>query len=83
MIPLPSPTPTVRDALRAFAALVLDGTPPPVRLEDGVRAVQIAEACRRSAERDGAAVVVEKYGNYGVDEPKGSGQGVGLRGRQS
>ena len=42
--------PTVREVLRAFARLVLDGEPPPATLEDGARAVFIAEACRRSAE---------------------------------
>jgi predicted dehydrogenase len=60
-IALPAPTPTVREALRAFAALVLDGTPPRVRLEDGARAVQIAEACRRSAGEDGAGVAVDPF----------------------
>ena len=44
------PVPTVREVLRAFARLVLDGEPPPATLEDGARAVFIAEACRRSAE---------------------------------
>jgi predicted dehydrogenase len=49
--PLPvEPVPTVREALRAFVRLVLDGERPPVEIEDGARAVQIAEACRRSAE---------------------------------
>jgi predicted dehydrogenase len=47
------PVPTVREALRAFARLVLDGEPPPVDIEDGARAVEIAEACRRSAETGG------------------------------
>ena len=47
---LPEPVPTVREVLRAFARLVLDGEPPPATLEDGARAVFIAEACRRSAE---------------------------------
>ncbi len=48
-LPLPEPVPTVREALRAFARLVLNGDPPPVTLEDGARAVLIAEACRRAA----------------------------------
>jgi predicted dehydrogenase len=60
-IVLGDPTPTVRDALRAFVALVLDGTPPRVRLEDGARAVQIAEACRRSAATGGTAVPVDPF----------------------
>jgi predicted dehydrogenase len=52
------PTPTVRAALRAFARLVLEGEQPPVEVEDGARAVLIAEACLRSAAR-GTAVSVE------------------------
>lgn len=48
-LPLTEPVPTVREALRAFARLVLNGDPPPVTLEDGARAVLIAEACRRAA----------------------------------
>jgi predicted dehydrogenase len=45
------PAPTVREALRAFAALVARGERPRVEVEDGARAVLIAEACARSAER--------------------------------
>ena len=41
--------PTVREALRAFARLILDGELPPVTVEDGADAVLIAEACLRSA----------------------------------
>jgi len=51
------PVPTVREVLRAFARLVLDGEPPGATLEDGARAVFIAEACHRSAE-SGAPVEV-------------------------
>lgn len=48
--PLPvEVVPTVREALRAFVRLVLEGEPPPVEVEDGARAVLIAEACRRAA----------------------------------
>jgi predicted dehydrogenase len=43
------PVPTVRETLRSFAKLLLNGERPPVELEDGVRAVEIAEACRRAA----------------------------------
>lgn len=50
---LPEPVPTVREALAAFAALLVDGTSPPVALEDGARAVLVAEACRRSADQGG------------------------------
>jgi myo-inositol 2-dehydrogenase / D-chiro-inositol 1-dehydrogenase len=42
-------SPTVREVARAFARLVLHGEWPAVRLEDGARAVAIAEACMRSA----------------------------------
>lgn len=58
-IPLPAPVPTVCSALEAFARLVLGGAPPPVTLEDGARAVLVAEACARSAAADGARVDVE------------------------
>jgi predicted dehydrogenase len=54
---LPDPVPTVREVLRAFARLVLDGEASPVELEDGARAVLIAEACLRSAEAGGPATV--------------------------
>jgi predicted dehydrogenase len=46
---LPEPVPTVREALRAFLDLVRDGTPPPATVEDGARAVLVAEACYRAA----------------------------------
>ncbi len=47
-LPLAEPVPTVREALRAFVRLVLDGETPPVAVEDGAAAVLIAEACLRS-----------------------------------
>jgi predicted dehydrogenase len=47
---LPPVVPTVREALRAFVRLVQAGERPPVEIEDGARAVLVAEACRRSAE---------------------------------
>ena len=50
--------PTVREALRSFVRLVLDGEPPPVEIEDGARAVLIAEACLASS-RSGTPVPVE------------------------
>jgi predicted dehydrogenase len=49
-LPVGEPQPTVQQVLLAFARLVLDGEPPPVALDDGARAVAIAEACLRSAE---------------------------------
>jgi predicted dehydrogenase len=54
-IALPEPVPTVREVLRAFARLVRQGEAPPVTLEDGARAVLIAEACLESA-ASGASV---------------------------
>ena len=56
-LPLDEPVPTVREVLRAFARLVLDGEPPPATPEDGARAVLIAEACHRSAESGGPVAV--------------------------
>jgi predicted dehydrogenase len=58
---LPEPAATVREALRAFARLLLTGEPPPVAIEDGARAVLIAEACRRAAE-SGTRAAVEPLG---------------------
>lgn len=51
--------PTVLSALRAFVRSVRDGLPPPITLEDGKRAVEIAEACYISAAQGGRAVTVE------------------------
>ncbi len=51
-VELPAPAPTVREALVAFANLLQTGARPPISLADGVRAVQIAEACLRSAAQD-------------------------------
>jgi predicted dehydrogenase len=48
-IALPEPVPTVREVLRAFVRLVRHGEAPPASVEDGARAVLIAEACLRSA----------------------------------
>jgi predicted dehydrogenase len=47
------PVPTVREALQALAALLVDGIPPCTTLEDGVRSVLVAEACRRAAATTG------------------------------
>ncbi|MGH7819779.1 MAG: Gfo/Idh/MocA family protein [Candidatus Binatia bacterium] len=47
---VPSPVaPTVRETLRAFARALRSGEPMPIRLDDGLRAVAMAEACYRSA----------------------------------
>lgn len=48
-IPVEPPVPTVREVLRAFVAGVQHATPFPITVEDGLRAVAIAEACYRSA----------------------------------
>jgi predicted dehydrogenase len=50
-LPVPERVPTVREVLRAFARAIRDGSPMPVTLEDGLRAVAMAEACYRSANR--------------------------------
>lgn len=49
-VDLPDPVPTVREVLRAFVRLLLAGELPPVTVEDGARAVLIAEACRLAAQ---------------------------------
>jgi predicted dehydrogenase len=41
--------PTVAETLRRFARALASGAPVPIDLEDGLRAVAIAEACYRSA----------------------------------
>ncbi len=56
-VDLGAAAPTVREALQAFANLVLADETPPVTIEDGACAVQIAEACLRSA-ASGTAVAV-------------------------
>jgi predicted dehydrogenase len=48
-LPLPSPLPTVREVLRSFVHLLRAGEPPPAEIEDGARAVLVAEACLRAA----------------------------------
>lgn len=57
-IELPAPTHTVLAVLQAFAALLETGAAPLTSLDDGVRSVQIAEACLRSAADDGRPVDV-------------------------
>ena len=51
--------PTVFGTLRAFVRAVREGFPPPVTIEDGKRAVEVAEACYASAQQGGRIVPVE------------------------
>lgn len=44
------PVPTVRETLQTFIVGLLQNTPFPISVDDGLRAVAIAEACYRSAE---------------------------------
>lgn len=48
-LPVEVSVPTVREAIRAFVESVQHGVPVPVTVNDGLRAVAIAEACYRSA----------------------------------
>lgn len=52
------PVPTVREVLGAFTQALRDGQPMPIPLEEGLRAVAIADACYVSV-RTGAAAAVE------------------------
>ena len=54
---VPPPVQTVRAVLESFVRLIETGEAPPVGIEDGARAVQIAEACLASA-ASGAPVPV-------------------------
>jgi predicted dehydrogenase len=54
------PSQTVLAALAAFVQAVEDRTPMPVTGDDGFRAVEIAEACYRSAAAGGVRVFVDR-----------------------
>ncbi len=54
------PSQTVLSTLKAFLQGVEQGIPMPITGEDGYRAVEIADACYRSAEAGGACVLVER-----------------------
>jgi predicted dehydrogenase len=58
-LPVEPLVPTVRETLRAFVEGLLHGGNFPITVEDGLRAVAVAEACYRSA-RDGQAVEVKQ-----------------------
>lgn len=50
LLPLPPPAHTVREALRAFVGAILSHHEPPITAADGLAAMQISEACYRSAD---------------------------------
>lgn len=50
---VPPPVPTVRETLSAFVKALREGTSFPISIEDGMRAVAIADAAYRSAARGG------------------------------
>ncbi len=47
---VPSPVPTVLEVLRDFTTALRSGRPMPIPLEEGLRAVAVAEACYRAAQ---------------------------------
>jgi predicted dehydrogenase len=57
-LPVPPPVPTVRDTVGAFVHALREGTPFPISVDDGLRAVAIVDAAYRSAERDGEGAMV-------------------------
>ncbi|MCS6925062.1 MAG: Gfo/Idh/MocA family oxidoreductase [Candidatus Binatia bacterium] len=58
-LPVAAPVPTVRETLRAFIEGLQQHTPFPISVEDGIRAIAIAEACARSATSGQPAAVEE------------------------
>lgn len=58
-IPVDPPVPTVREALKAFVEGVQQQKLFPITVEDGFRAVAIAEACYESATNDRQGIVVK------------------------
>ena len=52
------PQQTILAILRAFVHAIETNTPPPITGRDGCRAVEVADACYRSAELGGASVTV-------------------------
>ena len=52
------PQQTILATLRAFARAIATNSPPPITGRDGCRAVEVADACYRSAELGGASVSV-------------------------
>jgi predicted dehydrogenase len=54
------PAPTVRETVRAFVEGLQQDTPFPINVEDGLRAVAIAEACYQSAASGGQTAKVKR-----------------------
>jgi predicted dehydrogenase len=52
------PQQTILSTLRAFVHAIETNSPPPITGRDGCRAVEVADACYRSAELGGASVTV-------------------------
>jgi predicted dehydrogenase len=52
------PQQTILATLRAFVHAIETKTPPPITGHDGCRAVEVIDACYRSAERGGSRVNV-------------------------
>ena len=55
------PQQTILATLRAFVYAIETNTPPPITGRDGCRAVEVADACYRSAELGGATVNVSAF----------------------
>src|SRR5262249_13145159 len=55
---VPPRIPTVRETLRAFVRALREGTDFPISIEDGLRAVAIADAAYRSADSGGGSVAI-------------------------
>lgn len=55
------PQQTVLATLRAFVRAIETNSPPPITGRDGCRAVEVADACYRSAELGGASVNVASF----------------------
>ncbi|MFQ5803047.1 MAG: Gfo/Idh/MocA family protein [Candidatus Methylomirabilales bacterium] len=58
-LPLPSPVPTILECLKAFVTWLTHSVPPPVSLADGLRALAVVDACRRSA-ASGVSIAIEE-----------------------
>ena len=56
-LPLGPPAATVREVIADFVGAVRSGRPMPVPLEEGLRAVAVANACSRAAQSGGVAEV--------------------------